>query len=266
MLKITTHTIVKNEENWIWFALSAWKDFASEMLVVNDASTDRTKEIIESINDKKIKFQSVNLVSASDHTRCRNKMIEETNTDWFVVLDGDEIWNAKTIEKFLNFLEKQPQEIYGVVMRTRNCVGDIFHYQPESAGKYEFVGKKGHLTIRAFRKLNGYRWVGDYPLEAYSDKNSIPLNSQSRHLVYFDDYYWHMTHLVRSSVVSNRKHLQSVKLELGIKVKSESDFPEVFNRKRPNMVPDPWKKRSPLVSIKSAILTPIKVIKRQLTK
>lgn len=264
MINLTTHTIVKNEENWVWFSLSSVKDFVSKMLVFDDGSTDQTDAIIKMINSSKIKLESGDLKSPKDHTRLRNKMLARTTTDWFLLLDGDEIWNRKTLTEVLLFLEKLDQSVYGVVMRTRNCVGDVFHYSPENAGRYHLLGRTGHLTVRAYRKLPGFRWEGEYPLEVYVDDHGRSINDQASHLAFFDGYYWHTTHLRRSSDGKPVKGQRQERLETGVSITGKDELPEVFFAPRPKIVPDPLYKRSPVYEVASAVLQPIKHLKRSL--
>lgn len=264
MFNVTVQTIVKNEENWVWFSLVSVKDLVKSIIVYDDNSTDKTKKIVESIKDPKIYLKSVKTNSPSDLTEFRNEMLKKTKTDWFVLLDGDEVWNSTTFKGFLKFLEKQPKDIYAVALHTRNCVGDIYHYLPEEAGEYEILGRKGHLNIRAYRKLPGFHWKGGYPLESYVDEKGGSINSQDKHLAFFDDFYWHMTHLARSSSREKVLGWRKVKLEAGIKVKDSGQFPKVFNLVRPEIVPDPWIKVGPLQKIYSFALTPFKKLRRRL--
>lgn len=243
MIEVTTHSLVKNEQNWIWFSLTSVIDQVTRALVYDDNSSDNTAKIISTINSPKLICKKVQAVTPGDHTKIRNEMVRQTKTDWFVILDGDEVWNQKTFANFLRFLEKQPQKVWAVVTRTRNCVGDVFHYQAESAGRYEILGRKGNLNIRAYRKLPGFHWANDYPLEAWCDNSGRPVNTQDDHLAFFDDFYWHMTFLPRTSDSSIVKGWRKVKLESGITVKDKTSLPEVFfSKNRPAIVADPLKK------------------------
>ncbi len=261
MIKITTHTLVKNEENFIWFALNSVRKFATEMLVFDDNSTDKTAEILNSIRDPKLKVTRGTLTTAGD---IRNTMLKETKTDWFLLLDGDEVWNEKTLEKLLDFLEDCPRDVWGVVMRTRNCIGDVYHYQPESAGQYTLLGRKGNLNIRAYRKLPNLQWCWDYPRETYCDLRENPINNQDAHLRFFDDHYWHMTYLPRTSSTAERKHPQRLKTEWGIKIKNVSELPEVFFVDRPSMVPNPLQNRRSSYTLRASLVSPLLRLKRSL--
>lgn len=261
MIKITTHTIVKNEEKWIWYSLMSVKDLVHRMLVFDDNSTDQTAKIIKSIDDPKINLTVGSFKVASE---IRNKQLKETKTDWFLILDGDEVWNRKTFSNLLQFLENCPKEVWGVVVKTRNCVGDIYHYQTESAGRYNLLGKVGNYNIRAYRKLPNLRWQWDYPRETYGDLQNVPINDQQEHLILFDNHYWHMTFLPRTSVQSTRKYRQITKFETGIKIRNTSELPEVFFQKRPSFVPDPSIKRSAFYEMTAVLLTSLKMLKRRI--
>ncbi len=243
MINVTTHSLVKNEENWIWFSLNSVLDKASKILVYDDNSADNTAKIISSIKSSKLVYKKVSANTPREHTNIRNEMVNETKTDWFLILDGDEVWNNKTFHNLLLFLQKQPKKIWAVATKTRNCVGDVFHYQAESAGRYEILGRKGNLSIRAYRKLPGFHWAGDYPLESWCDESGLPVNKLDEHLAFFDDYYWHMTFLPRTNSPSVTKGWRKVKLETGIAIENQSDLPEVFfSKAKPQIVADPLKK------------------------
>lgn len=266
MIPVTTHTIVKNEENWIWYSLMSVKDLVTEMLVVDDQSTDNTAQVIKTIKDPKINYSRVELKNPSDLTEMRNKLVKETKTEWFIILDGDEVWNYETFKSLLKYLEKLPKDIYAVTTRTRNCIGDIYHFLPESSGRYSILGIKGNLNMRAYRKLPGFSWKGDYPLEAYYDAKGKSINPQDKHLAFFDNYYWHMTFLKRSQDRKKVKGWRSEKMELGHSVERKNEFPEVFSLPHPPIVPDPWKKMKVHETAIAAAITPLKKLRRQIVK
>lgn len=259
-LPLTIHTIVKNDENWIWFALMSVKDFTSEIFVHDDNSSDRTADIIKSINDPKIILTSGPL-TPQGFTDKRNEMLEKTKTDWFLLLDGDEVWNQSVIGELVSLLSGLDKDFYGVVMRTRNCIGDIYHYLPESEGKYEILGKRGNLNIRAYRKIRGFKWFGAYPLEAYVDISGNPINHEDKHLAFFDGYYWHMTHLRRSSSKDKVKGWRNIKFSLGIPIAENKELPEVLFDHHSKTMIDVKKKRGLIYEFVSVLMAPLKIIK-----
>lgn len=262
-LPISVHTLVKNEERWVWFALKSWEKYGQRFLVVDDSSTDRTGEVVASLKNKRLDYYRLDSTkNFFGLTGIRNWMIEQTGTEWFVLVDGDEVWNYKTIERFLRHIEKVPSAVVGVFLQTRNCVGDVWHYLSSDSGRYELAGRVGHLNIRAYRRKNGYHWYGEYPLEYYGRRNKA-INQSPEQLSYFDGFYWHLTHLTRTSdrgvVAGFRRRVW----ERGRGV-LRSELPEVFWESRPAVVPDPLVRASLPTVVKGYLQTPIKWLKRRI--
>jgi glycosyltransferase involved in cell wall biosynthesis len=259
---ITTHTIVRNEEYWIWYALMAVKDYVNEMLVYDDNSADKTVNIIRGIGDPRIKLQTGKLLTPADYTQERNRMIQQTKTEWFLILDGDEVWNRSMFFRLLEFAGYLNIHIDSVSMRTRNCIGDIYHYLPEDAVRYQLLGRRGHLSTRLFRNRLGLHWKGDYPLESLRNARGGYATVDPRRSAFFEGFYWHMTHLPRTSRTAKVKGRRKRKYELGIPVTNKDEFPEVFTWPRPEGVRSPWRRMSTPVFIASGILTPLKRLRR----
>jgi len=197
-MKITTHTIIKNEEKWIKPAILSVIDHVNTMLIWDTDSTDKTVAIIKSINSPKIKFTQKGQVNRQQLVNLRNQQIKLTKTSWFMLLDGDEVWPKKNLLKLLKAIKNSKPSTLALVNKTRNCIGDIYHYQPESKGKYKIGQWQGHLNIRAIKNTPGLKVVGQYPDEAYVVNNQ-PLQDQPDKLEFIDTWYLHLTHLKRSS-------------------------------------------------------------------
>ena len=194
---ITSHTIIKNEERFIKQALLSVEKFVDEMLVWDTGSTDKTVEIIKSLNLPKIKFKQFSKVDRAGLVRLRNEQIKMTKTPWFLILDGDEIWPEKNMEKLIKAMKEAKKETIALVNKTRNCIGDLNHFLPGEKGKYQIGPWKGHLNIRAIRNVKGLRVEGKYPLEAYT-LNGKKIQNLVERLEFVDTWYLHATHLKRS--------------------------------------------------------------------
>lgn len=253
---ITVHCIVCNEDHFIWFALKSVLPYADKIIVFDTGSTDRTVAAIAAISDKKIIFTEKGAASREKLPLLRQEMITQTVTPFFLILDGDEIWPEASIEKMVDATKNLPKEKIAIVCRTRNCVGDVWHYSPEDAGRYNLAGQKGHLAMRLFRNVPGLSVSGRYPLESYM-YGGKSLNDQQNRLEFLDVWYLHATHLTRSS--SNKLVLgfRQQKLETGIKMKRE-ELPEILFKNRPSFVPDPLEHRSFWYDLAAKFVTPIK--------
>ena len=81
-----------------------------ELLLVNDCSTDRSKEIIikELKDDDRIKL--LELEKNSGAAIARNKGIENARGKYIAFLDADDLWNEEKIEKQIRFMKDNGYE------------------------------------------------------------------------------------------------------------------------------------------------------------
>lgn len=250
---ITAHMIVHNEEQWVWYGLQSILPYVDKIIVYDTGSTDNSVEIIKSIKSSKIEFSQKGKVSAAQLIELRNEQIKNTTTNWFMLLDGDEIWPEDTIKELKRVLSSTKKD--AIVLRAVLPVGDLTHFQPDSAGRYRLLGKVGHYNIRAYRKMENHSWHGVYPNEAYIDKIGIPIQKKDSQLLLLKNPYWHMRLLTRSKK-------RRGKLEIGVKKRIK--MPSVFIQERPRIVPLPLVKFTLLQYMFAFIITPLLRLKRRL--
>ena len=261
-MKITAHCIVKNEDSWVWFAINSVLPYVDEVLVCVNGFSDNTLKIIKSIHSSKIKITEKGSLSPREVVDVRREQIEKTNADWILILDGDEIWPEEQLQKLLNRARAVSNDKIALFNRTRNCIGDIFHYLRDESGNYEIGGIKGNLNLRMIRKTADLDIVGEYPLEAYIDKNG-PIAKQDKRLEFVDCWYLHTSFLTRSSKDVNKTSgsLGRNKIpEKGNKM-LEPELPEILFVRKPEFVPNPFFKRGFLYEILAEVITPLKMLK-----
>lgn len=264
MKKITAHVLIKNEENFIWFAIMSVIDYVDKILIFDTGSKDNTLEIIKTIESPKIVLEEKGSVDLNRYITLRQELVDKTDTDWFLQLDGDEVWPKDSIESLVKMIQEAQDNIVAIVNRTRNCVGDIYHYLPEGTGEYELLGRRGHLNIRALKKTTDLKVELAPPFNAYTEtyiNSEVPIPKQDSNLLFLDKYLWHLTHLKRSRFDDHGKR----KWELGSAVAQDIKFPEVFSLKRPGIVSDPRIKMSNTDFFKSWVQTPLRRLKRRIT-
>jgi hypothetical protein len=244
--------LVQNEDRFIWFAIRSVLPYVDQLL------------ILKTIKSSKIVLTQLTPTDRAGLIARRRQQLQLTKTDWMLVIDGDEIWPKQSIKSLLQHIKQLPKSKVAVVNRTRNSVGDVYHYQPESAGKYSLLGRTGHLTIRAMR-VKGLTVSGNYPLEAFNHQGQ-PINQQDHKLSFLDVWYLHTTHLPRTT---NSQAAQQVidrvakhKLEIGRQM-SKDELPEVFFRPFPDIVPNPFTiALTPQQKLIASLVTPLKRLKR----
>ncbi|MCR5502104.1 MAG: glycosyltransferase [Lachnospiraceae bacterium] len=109
MPKISVIMSTYNEERYIADAVGSilgqtFRDL--EFIIIDDASTDRTPEILESINDSRVIFHrnpenlglTVNL----------NRALKEAKGEFIARMDGDDISRPKRLEKQLHYMDAHP--------------------------------------------------------------------------------------------------------------------------------------------------------------
>ncbi len=269
---ITVHTIVKNEEKWIWYALMSVTEYVDKILVYDTGSTDKTVKIIKTISDPKVVFEEKGPVDRVGLVKLRQEQLERTQTDWFLLVDGDEIWPKSAIWELKTAIEAAPSSIYGIVVRAWNLVGDVYHYHEESENyHWPFAPRKflGWANLRAVRRsIPGLKISGKYPLEAYYNETGTPIqNKGEARLIFLKERYFHTSYLPRSNFLNDLITLnRKLKFEIGKKFPQDFEYPEVFYIKRPQIIPSPWQKQNFLFKLIAFLQTPFRKWRRKLLK
>ncbi len=262
---ITSHTVVRNEDRFIYFTIKSVIDHVDQMFIYDTGSTDKTVDIIKSFNSPKIIFKKFGPQSPPQITKLRQQQLKLTKTKWFLILDGDEVWWHDSIKALVKLANSNPKGIWGVITPTINCIGDIYHYQEAAAGKYQYGDIKGHYAVRLIQKLPGLYLKDSYPLEGYFTKQNKLITDYHSHLKLLNRPYLHLTNLSRSTASESNVISRDKKYELGIPFDKHFKYPQVFYQPYPQIVPNPWVKATNSEKLFSALITPLKKIKRRLT-
>lgn len=81
-----------------------------ELILVNDCSTDNSKEIIEEYEQKDKRIHLINLEKNSGAAIARNTGIEKANGKYVAFLDADDLWNKEKLEKQVKFMKDNDYE------------------------------------------------------------------------------------------------------------------------------------------------------------
>lgn len=159
--KITPLILVSNDVYFLPYTLESIRGLFNRYIIYDVGSTDGTREIIESfINQEKNKasffYRFVPMLSPDIQGIFRNSMIAEAQSDWYFIVDGDEVYNRKEIHKYFSELDLDKQysesKIYGVCKR--------IEVSPDLSKRYSELRDHHRLYHRTAI------WKGNHPGEA----------------------------------------------------------------------------------------------------
>ena len=253
---LTAHCLVRNEENFIWYAIKSVIDYVDRVIVFDTGSSDKTVQIIQQLVAEhphdKIFFEEKGLCDKKRHTELRQEMIERTTTDWFMILDGDEVWTEQGMVEVYKAIEEGNADC--IIAPFYLCVGDVYHYSKR--GYYEVLGKRGHFYPRFFRRIQSMYWKGDYGEGDYVFAPNGKLFYETKKTIFLQSKYWHASALIRSSEddeikLGRHKAVMSYSLRwIGMGFRIDDVFPSVFQQRKSQAV----QPISRVVSLKNMIV------------
>lgn len=271
--KIIAHTLARNEQRWIWYAIMSVIDYVDELHVWDASSTDLTAKVVQSISHPKLHFKSV--PPTPDETvlsATRTHMLNQTSGDWLLILDADEIWPESSIAQAVTFIQGHPNDYDSIVVPTLNFLGDVYHVSPPQAGQYRLAGRVGHYNLRFINLSIPGLHVANPPgqLQSYFDSDSTALqNRDANRIVFLDTPYLHATHLARSQTPAGDTQIYwravKKKIELGQSLPANFVYPTCFYFVPPSLVLSPWQPMSLGFYLAALVVTPLKYIRRLFT-
>ncbi len=245
---LTAHMIVCNEARWVWFSIMSVIEQVDRMIIYDTGSMDNTVAIIKSIVDnprysEKVIFEEKGTVSSEDFYKLRTEQIERTDTEYFIVVDGDEIWYEDALLQVKQTIERKKPAL--IAVKFINCAGDMFHYRNYERETYSIKGIKGSLTVRVFSmRIPGIHCSGTYGIEGYVTENELPVQQACDDIVVVDAYYFHMTYLQRSDFIKGDFAIayrrKKFKAFWDKRFSSDFNYPEVLYLDFPSIVKNPW--------------------------
>lgn len=266
--EITGQLVVKNEDRFVWYAIAGILPFVSEFFITDTGSTDKTISIIDSFKEKKIKIEKKLCRSPGEITAVRQKQLENSKSGWLWLVDGDEVYPEETVREILAIIEKKGPKLEGIVVGRYDLLGDIYHYQDDSAGFYDLWGQRGHFALRLINKgkIPGLHLQGIYPLEGYYDRQNKEITKHDKDKFIFSrGSLYHAMYLQRSSLAAKQQETFNrgkFKIEKGLDLVREK-APQIFFTKKPGDIKDVTKARPLSYEIAANLLTPLKKIKRR---
>ncbi len=146
----------------------SYTDF--ELLIVDDASSDKTCEVIASFSDNRIRFfKNRERLGAA---LCRNFAIRNAKGDYIAFLDSDDMWHPEKLEKQLSFMQENGVAFCYTAYREMQEDGTLLNRRVSGPKKVSKAGMyaycwPGCLTVMYHKKTVGN--VEIYPIEKNND-------------------------------------------------------------------------------------------------
>ncbi|WP_120460102.1 tetratricopeptide repeat-containing glycosyltransferase family 2 protein [Paenibacillus aceti] len=130
--------MVKNEEHNIKDCLNSVAQYADEILVVDNGSTDKTLDILKDFGCKVIYSDEYYF------DRARNLYLEQATGEWILAIDADERLTSEGMKQIRKFISNAPQIIMGAYLP---------FYQYLGTGRWAYIE-----MMRLFRNHDQIRY------------------------------------------------------------------------------------------------------------
>lgn len=154
-LPLSVAIITYNEEDIIGKTLDAIKNIASEIIVVDSHSTDKTREIAKSFGAK------VFVEDWKGHAKQMNSALEKCSQEWILFLDADEIVSKELKEEIIKAIENPKADGYLINRRT--------YY----AGKFLKYTWQPEWRLRLVRRDSNPHWEKEMHDELFIESKNI---------------------------------------------------------------------------------------------
>ena len=133
-----------------------------EMIIVDDASTDRSIEIVKKIMSNEPRLQLKQLADNLGPAHTRNNGIKIAKGQFLAFLDSDDLWHKDKLEKQIKFMQKNEYAFtftsYEKIDEKGNKIGNILPFKGQVT--YHDLLKSNHigcLTAMIDLKILGYK-------------------------------------------------------------------------------------------------------------
>lgn len=187
--------LVMNEENWLPYCLESVKGRFGRYVIYDVGSEDRTRDIISWFIDTegknaKIVYRKLPFVEPIVQGTFRNSMIADALADWYMILDGDELYTPKSLDSLILEMENMKNwyiaanKTYGIARRVE-----------VAGGMKEAYGQDLNLSHHRIyhRKMT---WEGTHP----GEEATVTQNKRNEHWFSKDVICYHFHNCKRSSL------------------------------------------------------------------
>lgn len=172
MAKVSVIIPVYNKEKYVKEAIQSvlnqtYKNI--EILVLNDASTDKSKDIILEIIEKHPEIIFIDEKENLGVCKARNKLVDLASGEYILPFDADDVIDKTYVEKFADALDKNPE--YSVVYCNVKYFQSQNKYICPNIDYEDIIYNNYLISSSMFRKADFYKagrykeWLNDIGCE-----------------------------------------------------------------------------------------------------
>jgi glycosyltransferase involved in cell wall biosynthesis len=188
-----------------------------EIIIIDDGSTDNTRNVVESTNDNRIKYIYQENAGVSS---ARNLGLKVCSGDFVAFLDADDMWRPTMLEEQSSILASDKSIVCSIanfirfINGTKCKLADQFQFYPELNQKNIIPGQKQNSFIvnrDAFCSLVGFGEIPSFTPVIMFRKSLISGVKFPTNMRICEDTVFVLCALMRGSVVFNRNILAEVR-------------------------------------------------------
>lgn len=182
----------KNEADFIEQSIRLLLPYVDEVIVVNNASTDKTRAIVDGMNEPKIRL--FDYPETQDMGEVRTFSLSKATSQWFIQVDADEFYPKEAMETIRKAIENPGEAIsfrvgyHNLAWRAGYKQADFRHF-PDRIYRTDVVEKYGGILpndmTQVKREFYTYR-----PFLEYDNQEDKPFENKKQPIL--DAYYFHL--------------------------------------------------------------------------
>ena len=181
-----------------------------EMIIVDDCSTDNTKEVIESFHEPRIRYLCNEHNSGA--ALSRNWALREAKGRWIAFLDSDDMWAPEKLEHQIRFMEENGYHFSCTKRRMCSEDGTLLDHYAVSPARVTKRMMKNYCWIASYTVMYDVNVVGLIQIADLKKRNDYAM--WLRVIEKADCYYLDEVlaiHRKRPGSISNAKYTVLIK-------------------------------------------------------
>ncbi|VAX18439.1 hypothetical protein MNBD_NITROSPINAE04-1659 [hydrothermal vent metagenome] len=150
-MDLTLCMIVKNEASNLSACVKSVRPLVDDIVIVDTGSTDGTVELAEKLGARVYNYKWID-----DFSAARNEALEYVNTEWVLILDGDEKVSQTDHESILELIKNDKVDGYLLTQRHYLDGAGYDNWKPVTGRYPEMEGRfpayTENLSLRLFRR------------------------------------------------------------------------------------------------------------------